>query len=47
MHVSDEELLCELLQKNGCSDMSECECSSDSEMNVKISLCGEQSVSSD
>jgi hypothetical protein len=45
--VSDEKLLYELLQENGCSDMSVSECSSDSEINVKISSCCEQSVSSD
>jgi hypothetical protein len=47
MHVSDGELLCELLQENGCSDVSASECSSDSEINVKISSYCEQSVNSD
>jgi hypothetical protein len=28
MHMSDEEVLCELLQENKCSDISESECSS-------------------
>jgi hypothetical protein len=40
-------LLCELLQENECSDISESICSNDSEVNVKISSCGEHSVSSD
>jgi hypothetical protein len=39
MHVSDEEVLHEMLQES--------EYSSDSEINVKISSWGEQSVSSD
>jgi hypothetical protein len=47
MHVSDDEVLCELLKKNECSDISESECSSDSDMNVKISSCDEQSISCD
>jgi hypothetical protein len=47
MHVSDEELLHELLHKNTYSDISESKYSSDSEINVKISSCGEQSLSSD
>jgi hypothetical protein len=47
MRVSDEEVLCELFQENECSDISESACSSDSEINVKISSCGEQSVSCD
>jgi hypothetical protein len=41
MLVSDEEVLCELLQENECSHISESEYSSDSEINVKILLCGE------
>jgi hypothetical protein len=47
MCVSDEEVLCELLQENECSDISKSECSSNSEINVKISSCGDESVSSD
>jgi hypothetical protein len=47
MRVSDEKVLCGLLQENECSDTSESECSSGSDKNVKISSCGEQSVSSD
>ena len=39
-HVSDEVLY-------EYSDISESECSSDSEIDVKISSCGEQSVGSD
>jgi hypothetical protein len=46
MHVRDE-VLYELLQGNDCSDISESKYSSDSEINVKISSCCEQSVSSD
>jgi hypothetical protein len=46
MRVSDE-MLCELLQENEYNDISESECSSDSDINVKILSCGEQSVSSD
>jgi hypothetical protein len=45
--VSVEEVLYELLQENQCSDISESECSSNSEINVKILSCGEQSVNSD
>jgi hypothetical protein len=37
----------ELLRENDYNDMSESEYSSDSEINVKISSGGEQSVSSD
>jgi hypothetical protein len=47
MCVRDEEVLYELLQDNEYSDISEGKYSSDSEINVKISSCGEQSVSSD
>jgi hypothetical protein len=47
VRVSDEEVFCELLQENEYSDISENECSSDSEINVKIVSGGEQSVSSD
>jgi hypothetical protein len=46
MHVSDK-VFHELLQENEYSGISESEYSSDSEINVKISLDGEQSVSSD
>jgi hypothetical protein len=46
MHVSDIGAMW-ILQENECSDISESECSSDSEINVKISSCGEQSVSCD
>jgi hypothetical protein len=42
-----EELLYELLQENEYSDISKSEYSSDSEINVKISLHGEQNVSSE
>jgi hypothetical protein len=45
MRVSDE-VLYEHLLENEYSDISESEYSSDSEINVKISSCGEQSVSS-
>jgi hypothetical protein len=45
MRVSDEEVLCELLQENEYSDVSEGGYSSDSEINVNILSCGEQSVS--
>jgi hypothetical protein len=45
IHASDE-VLYELLQENECNT-SKSEYSSDSEINVKISSCGEQSVSSD
>jgi hypothetical protein len=37
----------ELLQENECSDISESVYSSNSEINVKISSCGEKSVSFD
>jgi hypothetical protein len=47
MRVSDEQMLRDLLQDNEYSDISESVYSSDSKMNVKISSCGEQSVSSD
>jgi hypothetical protein len=47
MHLSDEEEICELLQENGYSDITESKCSSDSEINGKIFSGGEQSVSSD
>jgi hypothetical protein len=47
MCVSDEVVIYELLQENEYSDISESEYSSDSEINVKISSCGEQSVSSE
>jgi hypothetical protein len=43
--VSDEEVLYELLQDNGYSDISESEYSSDSEINVKMLSGGEQNVS--
>jgi hypothetical protein len=46
MHVIDE-VSCELLQKNEYSNISESEYSENSEINVKISLYGEKSVSSD
>jgi hypothetical protein len=46
MRESDE-VLYELLQENEHSDISESVYSSDSEMNVKTSSCGEQSISSD
>jgi hypothetical protein len=46
MHVRND-VLYELLQKNEYNDISESEYSSDSEINVKILSCGEQSVSSD
>jgi hypothetical protein len=45
MRVSDE-VSYELLQENGYSDIYESEYSSGSEINVKISSCGELSVSS-
>jgi hypothetical protein len=47
MHVNDEEVLYELLQENEYSDISEIECSSDSEIDGKFLSCGEESVSSD
>jgi hypothetical protein len=47
VHVSDEVVLNELLQEDEYSDVSESEYNSDSEINVNISLGGEQSVSSD
>jgi hypothetical protein len=47
MRVSENVLLHELLQKNNYSDISGSEYSSDSEINMAISSCGEQSVSSD
>jgi hypothetical protein len=46
MHVRNE-VLYELLQKNEYNDVSESEYNSDSEINVKILSCVEQSVSSD
>jgi hypothetical protein len=46
MHVSDD-VVYELLQENGYSGISKSEYSSDSEINVEISLGGGQSVSSD
>jgi hypothetical protein len=46
MRVSNEGLY-ELFQESEYSDISEHECSSDSEINVKILSCGEQGVSSD
>jgi hypothetical protein len=46
MRVSDE-VLYEMLQENEYSDLYETKYNSDSEINVKISSCGEQSVSSD
>jgi hypothetical protein len=42
MRLSDEEVLYERLHENEYSDISECEYSSDSEINVKISSCYEQ-----
>jgi hypothetical protein len=39
--MTDEKVLHELLQKNEYSDISESEYSSDSEINMKILLCGE------
>jgi hypothetical protein len=45
--VSDEELLYELLQENEYSDISKSKYRSDSEIDVKISLHGEQNVSSE
>jgi hypothetical protein len=45
MHMCDEVVLYELLQENAYSDISESEYSSDSEINVKISSCGEERVS--
>jgi hypothetical protein len=47
MRMSDEEVFYELLQENEHSDISESEFGSDSEINVKISSDGEQSVISD
>jgi hypothetical protein len=47
MHVSDEEVVYELLQENEYSGISKSEYSSDSELNMKILLGCEQSVSSD
>jgi hypothetical protein len=46
MHVSDE-VSYELLQENEYRDISESEYSCDSEINVKILSCSEQSISSD
>jgi hypothetical protein len=46
MRVSDE-LFYELFQENVYSDISESKYSSDSEINLKISSGGEQSVTSD
>jgi hypothetical protein len=45
MCMSDEEVLHVLLQENEYSDISESEYDSDSEINVEISSCDEQSVS--
>jgi hypothetical protein len=42
MHVSDEKVLCKLLQENWYSDISESAYSSDSEVNVKLLSCGEE-----
>jgi hypothetical protein len=47
MRVSDEEVFYELLQENEYNDISESDCSSDSEINVKILSGGKQSVSFD
>jgi hypothetical protein len=47
MLVSDEEVLDELWQENECSHFSKSEYSSDSEINVIILSCGEQSVCAD
>jgi hypothetical protein len=47
MCVSDEEVLHELLQENEYSYISESESGSDSEINVEILSCDEESVSSD
>jgi hypothetical protein len=46
MRLSDE-VLSELFKEKEYSDIFERECSSDSEINVKILSCGEQSVISD
>jgi hypothetical protein len=47
MHVCDKEVLCELLQDNECSEISESESGSDSDMNVNISSNSGQNVTSD
>jgi hypothetical protein len=47
MHVSDEEVLYELLQENEHSNIYESEYSSGSEISVNILSCGKQNVSSD
>jgi hypothetical protein len=44
MHVSDEVVLCELLENNKCSDISESECNH-SDMNMNILSCSQQSFS--
>lgn len=41
-----DEVLFELLQDDGCSKFYESECSDYSNMNVNISSCSEQSISS-
>jgi hypothetical protein len=46
MHVRNE-VLYELLQKNEYNDISESKYNNESEINVKILSCGEQSVSFD
>lgn len=45
--MCDKEVLCELLQDNECSDISESESSSESDINVKISSTIGQSFISD
>jgi hypothetical protein len=47
MSVSDGEVLCELLQEYDYGNISERKCSRDNEINMNISSCFEQSVSSD
>lgn len=47
MHMCDKEVLCKLLQDHECSDISESESSSESNMNVKISSTSGQSFISD
>jgi hypothetical protein len=47
MCVSNEEVLYELLQENGCSDISESICSSDNEIYMNFSSRGEHTVGSD
>jgi hypothetical protein len=47
MYVNDEEILCKLLQDTKSKDISDSECSGDSDMNVKILSTSEYSVSPD